>query len=101
MKVSFGCLSAVLYPGLVPGLAMANENGQHLGSSTSPGIPNKNLRSAKETIYSPPTPFSMVKGTNTYKNLVHQAYVRDGTNRMENDKSVRVGIGDGDGVGDG
>ena len=101
MKFTFGCLSAVLYPGLVPGLAMANENEQHSGSSTFPGIPNKNLRSAKETIYSPPTPFSMVKGTNTYKNLVHQAYVRDGTNRMENDKSVRVGIGDGDGVGDG
>jgi len=49
MKLSFGCLSAVLYPGFVPGHAMANENEQHMGS-TSPVIPNKNFDSSKENM---------------------------------------------------
>merc|ERR1712238_399870 len=100
MGLSFACLSAVLYPSLVPGLATANENEQHLGS-TSAVTSNKILRSSKENIYSSPSPFSRVKVTDTYKRLSHQAYVRDDTNRIKNDKSIGDAVGDGVGDGDG
>jgi len=75
---------------------MANENEQHLGS-TSAVISNKNLRKLNENIYSSPSPFSRVKVTDTYKRLSHQAYVRDDTNRIENDNSIGDAVGDGDG----
>ena len=98
MKFTFDCLSAVLYSGLVPGLATAKENEQHFGS-TSAVISKKNSRSSKENIYSSSSPFSRVKVTDTYKRLSHQAFVRDDTHKIENDKSISDGVSDGDGVG--
>ena len=49
MKLPFRCLYVVLYPGLIPVLAMANENEQYLGS-TSDVISTKNLKNSKEVI---------------------------------------------------
>ena len=66
MKLIFGYLSVFLYPGLVPGLAMANENEQHLGY-TPADISNKNLGSSKENMYSSPSTFPKVKGTDIFK----------------------------------
>ena len=79
---------------------MANENGQHSGS-TSAVISKKNLRSSKKNIHFSPSPFSMVKGTDIFKKLSHQAYIHDDTNIIENDKSIgdAVGNDDGNGIG--
>merc|ERR1712238_522488 len=83
-----------------PFLAMANENEQHLGY-TPADISNKNMRSSKENMYSSPSTFSKVKGTDIFKKPFHQAYVHDDTNRNENDKTIgdAVGNDNGDGIG--
>ena len=57
---------------------MVNENEQHVGF-TSAIIFNKNLKSSRGIIHSSPSSFFIVKGTDTYKWLSHQAYVRDDT----------------------
>merc|ERR1712238_603545 len=93
-------VNSVLGLNAAPFLAMANENEQHLGY-TPADISNRNLRSLKENMYSSPSPFSKVKGTDIFKNPFHQANVHDDTNRNENDKTIgdAVGNDDGDGIG--
>mmetsp|Transcript_23901 Transcript_23901/g.27330 ORF Transcript_23901/g.27330 Transcript_23901/m.27330 type:complete len:96 (-) Transcript_23901:1060-1347(-) len=80
MKFSFGCLSTVL----VPVVARVNENEQQRFGPISPVISDKNLKSLKETIHSPPTPFSKVQQTDPYKRLSHRSEVRHEPKRMQN-----------------
>merc|ERR1712238_258543 len=93
-------VNSVLGLNAAPFLAMANENEQHLGY-TPADISNRNLRSSKENMYSSPSPFSKVKGTDIFKNPFHQANFHDDTNRNENDKTIgdTVGNDNGDGIG--
>ena len=55
---------------------MVNENEQHV-DSTFAVISKMNLRSSRGIIHSSPSLFSIIKGTDTYKKLSRQAYVRD------------------------